>query len=101
MPDKVTVIAFHKARPGKEAALKESLLALCAPTRAEKGCINYDLHESADDPAMLVFHENWASKADLDAHLRSQHIQSFRKRAEELLAEPPRITVWKEIRSAI
>jgi quinol monooxygenase YgiN len=94
----VTVIAFHKALPGKEEALKQSLLALCVPTRAEKGCINYDFHESVDDPARLVIHENWTSKADLDAHLRSQHIESFRRRADELLAEPPQITLWKEIR---
>ena len=62
MPDKVTVIAFHKARPGKEAALKESLLALCAPTRAEKGCIKYDLHESADDRRCLCFMKTGQAK---------------------------------------
>jgi quinol monooxygenase YgiN len=43
MTAKVTVIAYHRAKPGKEGALREALLAVCAPTRAEKGCINYDL----------------------------------------------------------
>ena len=97
MQGKVTVIAYHRAKPGKERALRDALLAVCAPTRAEKGCINYDLHVSPDDPGLLVFHENWKLKADLDAHLASPHIDAFRAIALELLAEPPNITLWSEI----
>jgi quinol monooxygenase YgiN len=80
MSGKVTVIACHRAKPGKERALREALLAVCIPTRAEKGCINYDLHVALDDPGLLVFHENWASKADLDAHLASPHMCVSRHR---------------------
>jgi quinol monooxygenase YgiN len=97
MAGKVTVIAFHRAKPGKEQALRDALLAVCGPTRAEKGCLNYDLHVSPDDQGLLVFHENWASKADLDAHLASPHIDAFRAIAGDLLAEPPNITLWSEI----
>jgi quinol monooxygenase YgiN len=97
MQGKVTVIAYHRAKAGKERALRDALLAVCAPTRAEKGCINYDLHVSPDDPGLLVFHENWKLKADLDAHLASSHIDAFRAIAPELLAEPPNITLWSEI----
>jgi quinol monooxygenase YgiN len=85
---KVTVIAYHRAKPGKERALREALLKVCAPTRGEKGCLNYDLHVSPDDPGLLVFHENWESMADLDAHLASPHIDAFRAVAPDLLAEP-------------
>lgn len=78
--------------------MREALLAVCASTRAETGCINYDLHVSADDPGLLVLHENWASRADLDAHLASAHIDAFRAIAPDLLAEPPNITLWSEVR---
>jgi quinol monooxygenase YgiN len=98
MTGKVTVIAYHRAKPGKEQALREALLAVCAPTRGEKGCLNYDLHVSPDDPSVLVFHENWESKADLDAHLASPHIDAFRAVAPDLLAEPPDITLWTEVK---
>jgi len=76
------------AGPIKGAAL----IAVCPPTRAEKGCINYDLYVSADDPELLVFHENWESKADLDAHLTSALIEAFRAVAPDLLAESPDIS---------
>jgi quinol monooxygenase YgiN len=95
--EKVTVIAYHRARHGREEALKQALLALCAPTRSERGCINYDLHEARENPGLLVLHENWVSKADLDTHLRSPHIDAFRQRADQLLAEPPQITLWKQV----
>jgi len=98
MQGKVTVIAYHRAKPGKEQALREALLAVRGPTRGEKGCINYDLHISPGDPGLLVFHENWESKADLDAHLQSPHIDAFRAIAGELLAERPNITLWREVK---
>jgi quinol monooxygenase YgiN len=44
MRGKITVIAFHRAKPGEEQALHEALLAVRVPTLKEKGCINYDLH---------------------------------------------------------
>ena len=100
MNGKVTVIANIRSKPGREQEVKEALLGLCSPTRAEKGCINYDLHQSPDDPTLFLFHENWASKRDLDAHSQSPHLQSWRKRAAELLVEPTRVTLWTGINDA-
>jgi quinol monooxygenase YgiN len=97
MNGKVTVIANIRAKPGMEHEVKKALLGLRGPTRAEKGCINYDLHQSPDDPALFLFHENWASKSDLDAHSQSPHLQAWRKRAVDLLVEPTRVTLWSEI----
>ena len=98
MDGKVTVIANMRAKPGREQEVREALLGLCGPTRSEKGCLNYDLHQSPNDPALFLFYENWASKSDLDAHSQSAHLQAWRKRATELLAEPAQVTRWSEIR---
>jgi quinol monooxygenase YgiN len=93
----LTVVATMKAKPGQEENLREALLNLIPTTRAEEGCLNYDLHRSVDDPAAFLFHENWTSKAALDAHLAKPHLQEFLGRADELLAEPPQITLWEKI----
>ena len=74
MNKRLTVIATFEAKPGKETALRAALSALVEPTRTEAGCLNYDLHESAESPTKFLFHENWTSKAHLDAHLQSAHI---------------------------
>ncbi len=49
----LTVNATLKAKDGKEEALFAVLKALVAPTRAEKGCIFYDMHKSDDEPGLF------------------------------------------------
>ena len=94
---KITVIATMTAKPGMEARLKEELLHMVAETRKEEGCINYDLHHAADNPGRFLFYENWVSKAHLDRHAQSAHIQSFRARAGDFLASPTEITLWTKL----
>jgi quinol monooxygenase YgiN len=93
----ITVVAMFQARPGKEAELKSALTSLVAPTRHEAGCINYDLHVSPEDPAKFLFHENWASRAHLDAHLQSAHLKALLPRVGELCVGSPEITIWEKI----
>jgi quinol monooxygenase YgiN len=91
----VTVVARVAARPGMEARVREELLRLLGPTRGEAGCLNYDLHESADRPGEFMFHENWASAALLEKHLASAHIAAWRAVAPDLVARPIEITRWR------
>ena len=92
----LTVVATFQARPGKESALRAALTGLLGPTRREPGCLNYDLHQSAQEPAKFLFHENWADKAALDAHLKSPHIQKLLPRVDELCIALPQITIWEK-----
>lgn len=93
----ITVVATFQARPGKEAELQQALIGLVAPTRREAGCLNYDLHFLPEDPAKFLFHENWTSKAHLDAHLQSAHIQALLPRVPELAVGVPEIKIWERI----
>jgi quinol monooxygenase YgiN len=93
----VTVVATFQARPGKEAELRAALMGLVGPTRLEAGCLNYDLHQSPDNPARFMFHENWVSKALLDVHLQSKHIKALLPRVDELCVAFPEIAIWKRI----
>lgn len=93
----LTVVATFEARPGKEAELRVALIGLVAPTRKEAGCLNYDLHILPENPAKFLFHENWASKAALDAHMQSPQIQALLPRVNDLCTEFPTIMVWDRI----
>ena len=93
----VTVVATFHAKPGKETELKAALTALVAPTRQEAGCLNYDLHILPEDPAKFLFHENWTSRAQLDAHLQSAHIKALLPRVDALCVAFPEITIWGKI----
>jgi len=95
--DKLTVIARIKAKPGMEERAKQELLKLLAPTRAEPGCINYDMHQSVNDASLFLFHENWTSEENLKRHLETSHIRNWFQQADELLAAPVEITLWKQV----
>lgn len=94
--EKVTVVARIKAKPGKEQQVRQELTKLLAPTRAEPGCLNYDLHVALDNEAEFLFHENWSSRDAFDKHLETPHVKALLSRADELLAAPVEITLWKQ-----
>lgn len=73
----LTVIAEIRAKPDCNEEIRASLLALIEPTQQDKGMLNYDLHESVTEPGLFIFHENWESRAYLDEHLATEHIQNW------------------------
>ena len=93
----LTVIAQAKSRRGMEQTLREKLLALVEPTRTETGCITYDLYQSPDNKELFMFYECWESKDHLEKHLQKPYIKNFVESADELLAEPFTVSLWKKI----
>ena len=83
--DVLVVVAEGKAKAGKEDELRRKLQGLLSPTRAEEGCLQYDMHESLDDPGRFVFFERWTSREALDRHLKTPHLTEFFGHAEQLL----------------
>lgn len=95
--NRVTVVAFVKAKKGKEKELERALLDLIAPTRGEAGCIDYILHRAQESPGVFVFYENWESADRLQEHLNSKHLRDCLSRAEGLLESPPDIQLYDRI----
>ena len=95
--ESLTVVAQIKAKSGKESQVQQELLSLVAPSRKDDGCLNYDLHQSRDNPALFLFHENWTSKTHLDQHLQKPELQAVLARVGQLAAEPPQITLWEKL----
>lgn len=93
----VTVVAMMTAKPNKIEQAREALVALLEPTHLEQGCINYDMHQHSDDPRRFVFYENWTTKADLDKHAQSDHLQALLKQSDDLFIEPIDITLWEKV----
>lgn len=89
--EKITVLARLRAKEGMAETVKAELLALVGPSRADAGCLNYDLHQVLDDETLFVVYENWQSKEHLDRHLGTPHLQALLAKADELLAAPPEI----------
>jgi len=83
----LNIIARFQAKPGREANLRAILEAMVGPTRAEAGCVNYDLHQFRDDPTRFVLYEGWQSKDALDEHMKTPHFAKMLADLDDVVAE--------------
>jgi quinol monooxygenase YgiN len=84
---KLTIVANIKANADKIELVKAELLKLIDTTRAEEGCINYDLHQDNENPAHFVFYENWESRELWQTHMGNTHLAEYMAATEGAVAE--------------
>jgi len=97
MPSTFTVIARMRAQEGREAELRSVLEELTRHTRAEPGCITYQLHVGTDDSRLFTFYEKWSSRDAHAAHNESPHIKRFREIMPDLVEGRPQADALYEI----
>ena len=76
MPN-LTIIANIQAKAGQIELVKAELEKLIPISRAEPGCIHYDLHQDNEDPAHFLFSENWESRELWQAHMAQPHLAHY------------------------
>jgi len=84
-------VAVITARAGSADDVRAALESLVPPTRAEDGCLDYQLYESGAAPGTFISVERWRAQADLDAHLGTDHVQAAVAQLAEHLAVAPGI----------
>src|SRR5262249_37316091 len=89
------IIASATARPDREAEFESALRDVAGPTRAQPGCVQFQLLRSTANRATLVGFERWASGHDHQQHLAGAHVQTLMARMADLLAEPPSIVAYE------
>lgn len=83
----LTIVARILAKPEKRALVKSELLKLIDITRAEKGCINYDLHQDNDNENLFLFFENWENRELWQVHMNNQHLADYIKATDGAVEE--------------
>ena len=84
---KLTIVANIKAKSDKIELVKTELEKLIPITRAEEGCINYDLHQDNENPARFMFYENWESREHWQTHMGKPHLQDYLAATEGAVEE--------------
>lgn len=74
---KLTIVAKILAKEGKTELVKTELLKLIPTTRAEEGCINYDLHQDNENLNLFFFYENWESRDLWQVHMNNDHLKKY------------------------
>ncbi len=70
-----TVIYTVPADKADEAA--RTLRSLRDASRAEPGCLTFDVSRSNDDPNVFVLYEEWKDQAALDYHYETEHFKKY------------------------
>ena len=81
--EKLTIVANIKAKTDKTELVKAELLKLVELSRADEGCINYDLHQDNKHSAHFLVYENWQSPEALQQHIETQHFKDFMAATED------------------
>ena len=82
--DRFAMVVELRSAPGRREDLRSAMVAILGPTRAEAGCLRYDLHEDREDPDVLAVYEVWRDAAALSRHRESDHVREINSRIHEL-----------------
>ncbi len=93
--EKIVLVARLKVRENAIEEAKAAALSITEESRAEKGNINYDIHQAIDDPTVFVWHETWVNKAAIDEHFETDFFKDFYAKVSAVAAEPPMIIMTK------
>ncbi|GIQ81748.1 hypothetical protein KIPB_002758 [Kipferlia bialata] len=62
--------------------VKAELLKLIPITRAEEGCLQYDLHQDTTTPGTFLFYETWQNRDLWQKHMNNTHLAAYVKATE-------------------
>lgn len=83
----IVLIATLTIKSGSAEAVIAAAKPCIEGTRAEPGCVSYDLNHSVTDPDTMVFVERWATRDAIDAHMRMPHFLAWREKAAGLILD--------------
>jgi len=89
----VLVLVQLRMKPEKRARMMAVIPGFVAGTRAEPGCIAFDVLVSATDPLDLCGVGRWRDRAAANAHHETAHTADMIETALECSVEAPRFTV--------
>lgn len=82
----LTIIGKIEANPDQIEFVKAELLKLIEPTLKEAGCIQYDLHQDNENPAVFLFYENWETRELWQQHMNNDHLTKYMNVTEGAIA---------------
>jgi quinol monooxygenase YgiN len=74
------------ARPDTFEALRRAALDHVSRSRTEPGCLTHGVATDCEAPLRLIFYEEWADRAALDAHFAQPGSIGFMRDPRELSA---------------
>ena len=79
----LNIIATITIKPEYHEAFKPIFKRLVIGSRAEHGCVRYELNQSIENPNIYTVLETWQSQQAIDLHNTTPHFVEFANFAKE------------------
>ncbi|MFK0174195.1 putative quinol monooxygenase [Streptomyces sp. NPDC090306] len=86
------IICEVRAKTPHREQVRELLLELVGPARAEAGCLYYDLYEQADTPGTFFIVDGWTSAEAIAEHADHPNVTRVVDQLTPLLDVPLKVT---------
>ncbi|RZF51698.1 antibiotic biosynthesis monooxygenase [Acinetobacter halotolerans] len=86
------LIAEDFIQPDKIKIVLPLYQELVEKTKAEAGCLAYDLYHDIKQKGHFVFIEEWVDRAALDQHIQSEHFQRLVAKIDQYQVHAGRFT---------
>ena len=83
MSDAVVIIATVKVKPGYEERVRLAVSKAIDASRAEPGCLSFDVLQDVEQPHYIIFNERWADRQSWLNHMKSPHVIDCTLSAQE------------------
>jgi quinol monooxygenase YgiN len=97
----IIVTGSVRARPDTLASVLQASLEHVRRSRTEPGCLLHSVHQSVEDPSLVVFLEHWADRDALTTHFAQPGSNDFVKSVAVLAAERPSIEIYEATRLSL
>jgi quinol monooxygenase YgiN len=90
----IIVTGSVHARPDALADVLRASLEHVHRSRTEPGCLLHSVHQSVEDPLLVVFIEHWEDRDALTTHFAQPESNDFVKAVAALADERPTIEIY-------
>jgi quinol monooxygenase YgiN len=87
MAELVLIARFH-ARPGMAEDMRAAIADVARPTKAEEGCLHYEVLASASDADLFFIHSRWRDHDAFENHAALPHTVAFVERVSRAIDHP-------------
>ena len=91
----IVVIGSVLVRDGHMAEAQKLSLEHVHRSRTEPGCVSHAVHVDCENPKRLVFVEQWADHASLQAHFKVPASRQFVAALSGLASEVPSMALYQ------
>ena len=92
------VVARHFAKPDKVALVRDILVSLIPLSRAEPGCLQYELFQNTTESTDFTFIETFASEDALAVHAAAPYVVNLGAQLSGLIAQTSDVRVYRPVK---